>query len=206
VRKGNAVFCPSSPWRTMQYELNGYLPAAIDAGVSMYRVKVFLAADGDVGFVHVAMLPSIFPGVALRPASAIARLAATATSLRLPCIRVSAPGEAGRLPTANAGAMIFVDDVARHRSGESSLFPVREFPGDRYRMKDCGVNVVDIILNVGTFRPKSSVAPYVMPPLIPPPASHMVKPCGLWSRPLCMFPPPEELGDGCSPKLRAAGR
>jgi hypothetical protein len=28
-------------------------------------------------------------------------------------------------------------------------------------------------------KPKSSVAPWIVPPLIPPPASHIVKPNGL---------------------------
>ena len=34
------------------------------------------------------------------------------------------------------------------------------------------------------YGPTASVEPMTCPPFTPPPASHMLKPCGLWSRPL----------------------
>ena len=48
-------------------------------------------------------------------------------------------------------------------------------------------------------RPISSVAPMTWPPLTPPPASQMLKPYGLWSRP--RLPPP--LRHRLQPRSRA---
>ena len=49
---------------------------------------------------------------------------------------------------------------------------------DPHEMQNGGVQVVDVDFVVRAYQPKSSVAPWTMPPLTPPPASHMVKPNG----------------------------
>jgi hypothetical protein len=82
----------------------------------------------------------------------------------------------------------FRDDLAVVDGG-AFVAPVVEvgefFAVQAERVEDGRVDVEDVgFVFDGTAGPMSSVRPTTVPGLMPPPANHMVKPQGLWSRPL----------------------
>jgi hypothetical protein len=52
-----------------------------------------------------------------------------------------------------------------------------------HQMQDGGMQIADVGTVSTARKPSSSVAPTAWPPFTPAPASHMLKPCQLWSRP-----------------------
>ena len=54
---------------------------------------------------------------------------------------------------------------------------------EAHQVQDRGVQVGDVAAVFDGSKPSSSVAPIAWPPLTPAPASHIEKPCQLWSRP-----------------------